>query len=110
MSRPHEPEPRNVEVERDHGVTIEWEDGHVSRFGLEELRLNCQCAECRGLRQRGVVIWPRVGAPEVLRVETAELVGAYGITFLWNDSHSTGIYPWEMLRASCDCPVCAPDA
>ena len=107
MSRPHEPEPRKVDVDRKHGVTIEWEDGHVSRFGLEELRLDCQCAECRGLRERGVVIWPRAGAPEVLRVETAELVGAYGLGMVWNDSHSTGIYTWEMLRAACPCPACA---
>ena len=87
-------------------MTIEWEDGHVSRFGLEELRLSCQCAECRGLRDRGVVIWPRPGAPEVLRVETAELVGAYGLNVVWNDTHGTGIYSWEMLRASCGCSEC----
>jgi DUF971 family protein len=79
MSPPRGPEPRDVEVDREHGVTIEWEDGHVSHFGLEELRLNCGCAECRGLRQRDVVVWPRAGAPEVLRVETADLVGGYGI-------------------------------
>ena len=106
MSRPGGPEPTSVDVDRDQGVTIEWDDDHVSRFGLEELRLNCQCAECRGLRQRGVVIWPRPGAPETLRVETAELVGAYGITIEWNDTHSTGIYSWELLRASCHCPGC----
>jgi DUF971 family protein len=29
---------------------------------------------------------------------------------VWNDSHSTGIYSWETLRASCPCPVCAPGA
>jgi DUF971 family protein len=70
-------EPANIEVDREHGVTVEWDDGQVSRFGLEELRLNCQCAECRGLRQRDVAVWPRPGAPEALRIETAALVGAY---------------------------------
>ena len=100
-------EPADVEVDREHGVTIKWEEGHVSRFGLEELRLNCPCAECRGLRQRGVVVWPRTGVPEVLRVETAELVGGYGMSVVWNDTHNTGIYSWETLRAWCDCPRCA---
>ena len=107
MSPPRPPEPTDIEVDRDHGVTIEWDDGHVSQFGLEELRLNCPCAECRGLRQRDVVVWPRAGAPEALRVETAELVGGYGINVVWNDRHSTGIYSWETLRAWCHCPVCA---
>jgi DUF971 family protein len=106
---PHVPEPRTVDVKRDEGVTIEWEDGHVSRFGLEELRLDCHCAECRGLRDQGVAVWPRPGAPEVLRVESAKLVGAYGLSIDWNDGHNTGIYSWEMLRALCRCPECAPD-
>ncbi|MGH9004102.1 MAG: gamma-butyrobetaine hydroxylase-like domain-containing protein, partial [Acidimicrobiia bacterium] len=58
------------------------------------------------LRERGVVLWPRAGAPEPLRVETAELVGAYGMSVVWNDGHSTGIFSWEMLRGSCPCAVC----
>jgi DUF971 family protein len=107
MSPPRGPEPANIEVDREHGVTIEWDDGHGSRFGLEELRLNCPCAECRGLRQRGIVVWPRPGAPEALRIETADLVGAYGLSVDWNDAHTTGIFSWETLRAWCHCPVCA---
>jgi ATP-binding protein involved in chromosome partitioning len=107
MSPPRFLEPTSIEVDREHGVTIEWEDGHVSRFGLEELRLNCQCAECRGLRERDVVIWPRAGAPETLRVETADLVGADSISVVWNDTHRTGIYSSETLRAWCHCPLCA---
>lgn len=101
------PEPASVDIDREQGVTIKWDDRHESQFGLEELRLNCHCAECRGLRERGVVIWPRAGAPEALRVDTAEMVGAYGLSINWNDGHSTGIYSWEMLLAHCHCPVCA---
>jgi len=94
MSSPRRAEPTDIEVDRDHGVTIEWDDGHGSRFGLEELRLNRPCAECRGVRQRDVVVWARAGAPEARRVETAELVGGYGMSVVWNDSHSTG----DLLR------------
>ncbi|HEV3365199.1 MAG TPA: DUF971 domain-containing protein [Acidimicrobiia bacterium] len=107
MSPPPGPEPADIEVDREHGVTIEWDDGHMSRFGLEELRLNCPCAECRTLRERSVVVWPRPGAPDPLRVETAELVGGYGMSVVWNDTHRTGIYSWETLRAWCHCPLCA---
>ena len=37
----------------------------------------------------------------------ADLVGGYGLSVVWNDTHGTGIYSWETLRAWCHCPVCA---
>jgi len=30
--------------------------------------------------------------------DSAELVGAWGLSVTWNDGHSTGIYPFESLR------------
>ena len=30
------------------GLTLHWADGTASHFGLDELRRNCPCAECRG--------------------------------------------------------------
>ena len=36
------------------------------------------------------------------RVGLTELVGAWGISFTWNDGHATGIYPWDALRRWCD--------
>jgi DUF971 family protein len=100
-------EPAAVDVERERGVTVTWADGHMSRFGLEELRLNCPCAECRGLRDRGQVPGPGPGTSEPLRIESAETVGAWGLNFVWNDRHSTGIFTWEVLRSWCSCPECA---
>ncbi len=41
-----------------HGLTLHWADGTTSHFGLEELRRNCPCAECRGLREQGRVVGP----------------------------------------------------
>ena len=70
----------------------------MSRFGLEELRVNCLCAECRGRREQGLEAWPGDGAPAVLRIESAREVGNWGLNFTWNDTHSTGIYTWEILR------------
>jgi DUF971 family protein len=70
----------------------------VSRFGLEELRVNCLCAQCRGLREQGLDAWPGEGAPAVLRIENAQEVGNWGLNFAWNDGHTTGIYTWEILR------------
>ncbi|MEA2826393.1 MAG: hypothetical protein QOG43_832 [Actinomycetota bacterium] len=98
--------PELIDVERDGGVTITWADGHVSRFGLEGLRIWCQCAQCRDLRHDGQVAWPRPGAPETLRIEGAEKVGNWGLNLEWNDGHGTGIYTWDTLRAWCPCEEC----
>jgi prepilin-type processing-associated H-X9-DG protein len=103
-------EPVTIDVERDRGVTIAWADGHVSRFGLEELRAGCLCAECRGRREAGGVAWPLPGGPPVLRVESAAQVGNWGLNVHWNDGHTTGIYTWEVLRAWCPCPECRAEA
>lgn len=97
MSPTHEP--TTIDLKRDSGLTVAWDDGVVSRFGLEELRVNCPCAECRGLRDQGEVVWPKPTSPQPLRAESAELVGAWGISLRWNDGHSTGIYAWDVLRA-----------
>ena len=96
------PEPERIDLERDRGLTIEWDDGAVSQFSIEELRVNCPCAECRGLRDRGAPVWPKAGSPQPLRAEGADLVGAWGISVRWNDGHSTGIYAWDVLRAWSD--------
>jgi DUF971 family protein len=101
------PAPKTVEVDRARSVTLTWPDGHVSRFGLEELRIACPCAFCRSLRERGAPSWPRPGASRELRAEGAELVGNWGLQLRWSDGHETGIYPWSLLRAWCPCPQCS---
>jgi DUF971 family protein len=92
------PPPVDVAVVRDEGVTVTWDDGRVSSFELEELRVNCPCAACRALRDRGDPAWtPRADRPP-LRIADAQLVGNWGLGVTWNDGHSTGIYPWTVLR------------
>jgi DUF971 family protein len=91
-------EPATIDVDRESGVTITFRDGHVAVFGLVELRQACPCAMCRGLRDRDEPAWPRPGSPEPLRIETAELHGGWGLNITWNDTHATGIYPFESLR------------
>jgi DUF971 family protein len=93
------PAPVSISVDRTVGVTFEWEDEPPLRFDLEELRVNCPCATCRGLREQGRVAWPGPSSPQPLAIENAELVGAWGISFRWNDGHTTGIYAWSLLRA-----------
>ena len=92
------PPPASLDVDRAEGLTATWPDGETTHYALEELRVHCPCAECRGLRERGLPVWPKPASPRPLRVEDAELVGAWGITFTWNDGHSTGIFSWALLR------------
>jgi DUF971 family protein len=92
----------DVTVEREEGVTLVFGDGHVCRFALDDLRRHCPCASCRNDREAGREPWPRPGSPLPLTVTDAELTGAWGIRFVWNDRHGTGIYPWGLLREWCD--------
>ena len=98
--------PRTIDVDVGRGVVVTWNDGHVSRFGLEELRTRCPCAKCRNLRERREPAWPTPGAPETLRIVDAQQVGNWGLNLHWNDGHTTGIYTWETLRAWCPCEEC----
>jgi DUF971 family protein len=95
---PKIPAPVTIDVDRASGLTLTWADGTTSRFGLEELRQHCPCAECRTRRDRHLPIWPLPSSPQPLRIVEAELVGAWGINITWNDGHATGIYSWELLR------------
>ena len=91
-------EVRDITIDRAAGVTIEFADGFSCSFELEELRQACPCASCRGARDRGRAPWPAPGSPQPLSITDAELVGAWGLSIVWNDGHGTGIYPWESLR------------
>lgn len=91
-----------IDVDRQHSVTITFDDGAVCRFELAELRAACPCATCRSFRDRGEPSWPRPGPSTELAIADAELVGAWGISFTWSDGHATGIYPWDALRSWCE--------
>ena len=92
------PPPTALDLDRTEGLTATWSEGVTTEYSLEELRVNCPCAECRGLRERGLPVWPKPTSPLPLRAEDAELVGAWGINFTWNDGHTTGIFSWALLR------------
>jgi DUF971 family protein len=95
---PEAESPTDVELDRASGLTLHWADGSTATFGIEELRQNCPCAECRGLRDQGRTPGPGPHAPVPLAAEDAHLVGAWGMSIRWNDGHETGIYAWSILR------------
>ena len=99
LDLPDAPAPETVELDRAEGLTLRWADGSTARFGLAELRRNCPCAECRGLRERGGVPGPGPEAPVPLTALGASLVGGWGLQISWSDGHHTGIFAWSILRA-----------
>lgn len=101
-------------IRRSHGaVELDWDGvgptGHVSRFGMRQLRLVCPCAGCVE-EMTGKPILDPASVSADIEADAIELVGAYGIRVRWSDGHSTGIYTFRALREGCPCPVCRPDA
>src|SRR5689334_10586122 len=50
---PEAESPIEVELDRARGLALRWADGTTAHFDFEELRRNCPCAECRGVRDQG---------------------------------------------------------
>lgn len=88
----------DLDVQRASGITATFADGHVAFFEVTELRRGCPCATCRSLTEKGETPWPRPGSPTPLSIADASFHGAWGVTIVWNDGHSTGIYAFHYLR------------
>lgn len=87
----------DIRREGDHALGIDWADGSASVIPLREIRLACGCAVCRDELTGAPLLNPET-IPADIRAYRIAPVGNYALTFDWSDSHSTGIYPWEMLR------------
>ena len=103
MSPSHPPAstPRGISRVRDHALQIDWADGAESVLPLREIRIACGCAVCRDELTNAPVLDPAT-VPADIRANRIAPVGNYALTFEWSDGHSTGIYPWENLRALAD--------
>lgn len=90
-------------------LRIRWKDGHVSEYPPRHLRLSCRCAGCRDEMTGEPLLDPRTIPLDVYPLEIG-WVGRYALRFTWSDGHSTGIYPFELLREVCPCEECVPAA
>ncbi len=91
-------EPLDVTVKRDEGITIRFADDHEARYSLIDLRLGCPCADCHMRRAARQDTWPLPDSPLPLAIHDAEFHGGWGLGITWNDGHSTGIFPFQLLR------------
>lgn len=83
---------------RDAVLTVEWSDGQSQRLPNALLRRHCRCTACETARRLGTP----VEVPDDVAVEHINLVGNYGVQFVFSDGHEKGIYPWQYLRVITD--------
>ncbi len=107
--------PRNIDLKKDRGLTVEWADGSSSYFSIAYLRRMSPSADMRNLRtemkKNPLTVLPSSMASSrgPLVAESAELVGNYAIKIRFSDGHDTGLYSWAYLREIDPAQVPQPD-
>ena len=97
------PRPRHVDLDRERGLTIDWEDGSRSFYPVAHLRRASPSADAKALREEmarnPLTVLPASRTEGPLTAVAAELVGNYALRIRFSDGHSTGIYSWKYLRS-----------
>lgn len=75
-------------------LTVAWSDGSEQRLPNALLRRRCRCTECESARRAGTP----VATPAGVVIDTINLIGSYGVQFVFSDGHERGIYPWPYLH------------
>jgi DUF971 family protein len=93
--------PQHIDLKKDRGLTILWNDGSSSYFSIPYLRRMSPSADMRELRKASarnpLTVLPAAASGPVTATD-AQLVGNYGIKIIFSDGHASGIYSWAYLR------------
>jgi ATP-binding protein involved in chromosome partitioning len=79
-------------------LRIRWQDGSESVLEPWLLRIRCPCARCVDEMTGRRILRPE-DVSEDVHPTAIHYVGRYALQFVWSDGHSTGIYPFDYLRA-----------
>lgn len=96
--------PRHLDLKKDRGLTVEWEDGATSFYSITYLRRMSPSADMKMLRDEIsknplTIVNPRGEATGAAVVASgAEMIGNYAIRIEFSDGHGTGIFSWSYLR------------
>ena len=94
--------PEHIDLKKDRGLTILWNDGSSSYFSIPYLRRMSPSADMRELRKESqrnpLTVLPSSPASGTVTATDAELVGNYGLKITFSDGHASGIYSWNYLR------------
>ena len=96
--------PEHLDLERERGLTISWNDDSSTFYPVGWLRRMSPSAEQRALREEMArnpltVLPTKPGNDAPLTVADAELIGNYAIRIRFSDGHDTGIYSWTYLKS-----------
>jgi DUF971 family protein len=86
-------------------LSIQWSDGHQSRYVPRELRLACRCAACIDEWTQEQLVNTHT-VPGQVKPKSLDVVGNYALHIDWTDGHNTGIYTYDYLRQICACDTC----
>jgi ATP-binding protein involved in chromosome partitioning len=78
-------------------ISLKFKDGRQIILDNRDVRLACQCAVCVNELTGKKVLNPATVRVDIAPKEIAPL-GNYAIGISWNDGHSSGIYPYQMLE------------
>jgi len=96
-----EPRPTHLDLQRERGLTIDWDDGIRHFISVVALRRHSPSADQRELRaemaRNPFTVLP-ASSTGPLRADAVEPVGHYALRIRFSDGHDTGIYTWRYLR------------
>ena len=83
----------------DHGqkLRLSWDDGKNTDVSSRALRQQCPCATCVDEWTHQRTFDPAIVKPD-MKVTGITPVGNYALKLAFADGHSTGIFPWKLLR------------
>ena len=87
-------------------LTLSWDDGKTTPLTARQLRQICPCAVCVDEWTKKLRHDPSK-VPETTTIQGVQPVGNYALSLTFNDSHSTGIFTWELLRKTAEPPTSA---
>ena len=79
-------------------LILRWCDGFEQRLADRDLRLACQCAQCREEMSGARLLDPDT-VPLDIALTRVWSVGNYALGLAFSDGHDTGIYTFKALRA-----------